>query len=246
MSGRLADVRVRPARPEDRERIRAICQRSVLRGYPTERIFEDVEIVSRLFADYYLDHEPESCFVAEVDGEVVGYALACKDTRRYLRTMIWRILPRVLGRIVRAVVLRRYRHPETYRTLWWVLTRAWREIPSVSVKAYPGHVHVNVDPAFTEEKLALLKIGMRLGHAVMAHLREAGVRGIQGAIAEEEGDERLTHFYQRFYGARIAAIRRFSLWERITGTRWYAKLVVIDLQPSEAAEASCAMRRSPL
>ncbi len=235
----VGEVRVRPARAEDRERIRAICQRSVLRGYPTEHIFEDVEIVSRLFADYYLDYEPESCFVAEVKGEVVGYALACKDTRRYLRVLLRRILPGVLGRIMRGIVLRHYRRPETYRTLWWVLTRAWREIPSVSLKAYPGHVHVNVDPAFTEEKLALFKIGMRLGQAVMAHLREAGVRGIQGAVAEPEGDEQLTHFYARFYGARIAAVRRFSLWERITGTRWYAKLVVIDLQ-SEIASRSQA------
>ncbi len=225
----VAEVRVRLACAEDRERIRAICQRSVLRGYPTERIFEDVEIVSRLFADYYLEYEPESCFVAEVNGEVVGYALACKDTRRYLRVLLRHILPGVLGRIARGIVLRHYRRPETYRTLWWVLTRAWREIPSVSLKAYPGHVHVNVDPAFTEEKLALLKIGMRLGQVVMAHLREAGVRGIQGAVAEPEGEEQLTHFYTRFYGARIAAVRRFSLWEQITGMRWYAKLVVIDL-----------------
>ncbi len=239
MNAAFVEVRVRAARPEDRERIRAICQRSVLPGYPTERVFEDVEIVSRLFADYYLDYELESCFVAEVGGRVVGYALACKDTRRYLRVLVTRILPGVLWRIAKGIILRRYRQSETYRTLWWVLTRAWREIPSVSMRAYPGHVHVNVDPAFTEEKLGLLRIGRRLGDAVMAHLREAGVRGLQGAVAEAEGDERLTEFYRRFYGARIAAVRRFSLWERITGTRWYAKLVVIDLQPmAERSEAT--------
>lgn len=239
MSGTWAEIRVRPARPDDRERIRAICQRSVLPGRPTEHVFEDVEIVSRLFADYYLDYEPESCFVAEVEGRVIGYALACKDTRRYLRVLLTRILPGVLWRVLMGIVLRRYRRPETYRTLWWVLTRAWREIPSVSWRAYPGHVHVNVDPDFTAERLALLRIGKRLGDVVMAHLRGAGVRGIQGAVAEAEGDARLTDFYRRFYGARIAAVRRFSLWERVTGTRWYAKLVVIDLLPianrSEAA-----------
>jgi len=227
----FAEIRVRPVHPHDRERIRAICQRSVLPGYPTERVFEDVEIVSRLFADYYLDYEPDSCFVAEVNGRIVGYALACKDTRRYVRRMLVRILPGVLWRLAKGIVLRRYRRPETYRTLWWVLTRAWREIPSVSLRAYPGHVHVNVDPEFAREKLALLRIGRRLGDVVMAHLREAGVRGLQGAVAEAEGDERLTEFYRRFYGARIAAVRRFSLWERLTGKRWYAKLVVIDLQP---------------
>ncbi|MCS6817444.1 MAG: hypothetical protein N0A16_10905 [Blastocatellia bacterium] len=231
MSVAFAEVHVRRAQPEDREQIRQICQRSVLPGRPTEQIFEDVEIISRLFADYYLDYEPESCFVAEVNGRIVGYALACKDTRRYLRILFGRILPGVLWRIAKGIALRRYRRPETYRTLWWVLTRAWREIPSVSWRAYPGHVHVNVDPAFTEEKLALLRIGRRLGDVVMVHLRETGVRGIQGAVAEEEGDDRLTEFYRRFYGARIAAVRRFSLWERLTGTRWYAKLVVIDLHP---------------
>ncbi len=228
----FARICVRNARPEDHESIRAICQRSVLRGYPTERIFEDPEIVSRLFADYYILYESESCFVAEVNGRVVGYALACKDTRRYLRVLVWRILPGILFRIVKNILLGRYRRPETYRVFWWVLTRAWREIPSVSWRAYPGHVHVNVDPAFTEEKLALLKIGARLGEVVIAHLRDAGVRGIQGAVAEEEGDERLTQFYRRFYGARVAAVRRFSLWEKVTGKRWYAKLIVMDLSPN--------------
>lgn len=222
-------VHVRRARPEDRPRIRQICQQTALRGLPTRLFFEDEEIVSRLFADYYLDYEPESCFVVDVDGQVVGYALACKDTRRYLRVMARRVVPRLIGRILWKILTLQYRRRSTYRTLWWVLTRSWRELPRESLAAYPAHLHANLDPAVGEMKLVAFKLGMKLAETVITHLRQAGVRGIQGAIAEPEDDENLSLFYRRVYGARVTAVRRFSLWEMFTDKRWYAKMVVIDL-----------------
>jgi hypothetical protein len=231
----FAHVCVRRARPEDRARIREICQQTALRGLPTRSFFEDEEVVSRLFADYYLDYEPESCFVAEVDGQVVGYALACKDTRRYLRVMATRIVPRVMGRILWKILTLGYRRRSTYQTLWWVVARSWRELPTASLTAYPAHLHANLDPAVAEMKLVAFRLGMKLAEAVIAHLREAGVRGIQGAIAEPEDDENLSLFYRRIYGARVTDVRRFSLWEMFTDRRWYAKMVVIDLATDTAS-----------
>jgi hypothetical protein len=222
-------VLIRKFQPADRERIREICQATALRGKNVKMFFEDGEIVSRLFADYYLDYEPDSCFVADVDGRVLGYALACKDTKKFMRVAASRIVPRVIGRILWKIVTAQYRSKQTYKTLWWVLTRSWREIPSASIDDYPAHIHVSVDPELAEMKLAVMKLGMRLGQTVIEHLRQAGVRGIHGSIAEEEGDDNLSRFYCHFYGARITEIKRFSLWETLTAKRWYAKLMLIEL-----------------
>ncbi|MCK4827936.1 GNAT family acetyltransferase, partial [bacterium] len=71
---------VRLFEEKDRKLIRAICRQTGQKGNPARLFFEDEEIVPMIFADYYMDYEPESCLVAEVDGRVVGYMLACKDT----------------------------------------------------------------------------------------------------------------------------------------------------------------------
>jgi len=222
-------VIVRRFRPDDRSAIRDICQKTALRGKPTNTFFEDEEIVSILFADYYMDYEPESCFVAEIDGRVVGYALACKDTKRYEKALFLRIVPRLIARVVWKIATLRYRRKETYQTLWWVLTRSWREIPTASLSRYPAHMHINVEPEIAEMKLGVLKLGMKLGEAVINHLREAGIRGMQGAIAEEEGDDHLSRLYCTIYGGKIVAVRRFTLWEMFTAKRWYAKLILFEL-----------------
>lgn len=44
--------------------------------------WRDVESFADLWSSYYTDREPESAWVAEREGQVVGYLLGCRDTRR--------------------------------------------------------------------------------------------------------------------------------------------------------------------
>ena len=66
---------VRPFKEKNRESIRAICKRTGQKGHPTRLFFEHEEIVLILFANYYMDYEPESCFVAEEDGRELGHKI---------------------------------------------------------------------------------------------------------------------------------------------------------------------------
>lgn len=78
----MSDVEVRPYRPEDREAVRHICFVTGYIGEPVEWQWADEASFADLFTSWYTDHEPESAFVAERDGRVVGYLLGCRDTGR--------------------------------------------------------------------------------------------------------------------------------------------------------------------
>lgn len=225
---------IRPFEEKDREAVRRICRDTGLKGAPTRLFFEDEEITPLLFLDYHLNYEPEACFVAEVGGRVVGYQVGSLDTRRQQRITRTKIYPRVILRLLRNLLSFRYRKRETYRTIWWMVSRSWREEVKKPVDRYPAHAHWNIEEGCRGEKL-----GTRLGNAFRRNALARVIRGIHAIIREPEGDEALSSFLCRERGYRIADVRRSTVWEKTTGRTWYARLLVCDLKPipEEAEDA---------
>ena len=223
-------LQVRPYQRRDRAQIRRIICATALRGRPLSAFFEDDRILVKLFLDYYLSYEPECCFVAESRNRVVGYIMGCKDTRRYLRVVLFRYGPQLLARLLLRLLTARYRRLTTYRTLWWALTRAWREVPGADLRQFPAHVHLGVDQELRSEGFAFYVCMARLGDTLLRYLRARGVRGLHGQIAEPGNQDFLSGRSQTLYGCRVAAKRRFSLWTRLTGEPWYLKLVTLNLE----------------
>ena len=217
---------IRPFQERDRNEIRRICRDTGLRGQPTRLFFEDEEIAPLLFVDYYLDHEPQSCFVAEIKGKVVGYQVGCLDTRRKQRIMRRRIYPRVFFRLLAKLLTFRYREKNTYRTLWWFISRSWREAVKPPIDLYPAHAHWNVLPGYRSHHL-----GRGLAVAFRRHMLERGIRGIHVVLREPEGAEAVSSYLCRERSYRIADTRRSTLWERTTGQIWNTRLLVCDVCP---------------
>ena len=223
-------LRIRPYRRRDRAQIRHLICATALRGRPLATFFEDDQVLVKLFMDYYLSYEPESCFVAESEGRVVGYIMGCTDSRRYLRVVLFRYGPQLLARLLLRLVTARYRRLTTYRTLWWALVRAWREVPGADLRKFPAHVHLGVDQELRTAGFAFYVCLVRLGDALIRDLRARGVRGLHGQIAEPGDQDFLSGRIRTLYGCRVAAKRRFSLWTRITGEQWHLKLVTLNLE----------------
>ena len=228
-------IRVRLYRARDRAAIRRIIVSSGFRGRPTTLFFEDEAVVLKLFMDYYLAYEPESCFVAESGGRVVGYILGCKDTRRYHRVLLVRYGPQILARLLLRALGGGFRRSASYRTIWWVLTRAWREVPETDLRRFPAHLHIGVDQELHRGRgLAVYVCLMRLGDALIQHLRAAGVAGVHGQIPEPENQDYISNRVLTLYGFALIAARPFSLWTRITGEQWHLKLLELDLRRERA------------
>lgn len=132
---------VRRYRPEDRAAVRRVCIETGLKGH-LNSLFHDPELFADLWLDCYLLGEPESCWVAEVDGEVVGY-LVSSQRPGFLRRSI-RHFGKPLLKLTWRLLAGRYRHhPPSTRFAKWLLTRAWREAPRAPRDCPSFHFNVS-------------------------------------------------------------------------------------------------------
>ncbi len=222
----VGKIIVRPFEERDRESIRRICRETGLKGDPTRLFFEDEEVIPLLYADYYLDYEPDACFVAEAGGRVVGYQIGSLSFQRRRRIMWTRIYPRIVLRILAKLLTLQYREKETYQTLWWILTRSWREALPDPPDQYPAHAHFNMEIDYRGRHA-----GRRLNALFRRYVLSMGVQGIHTVIREAEGKETISTFLCRERGYRILAFRRSTVWEKTTGSKWFARLLVCDAKP---------------
>src|ERR1700720_3673516 len=74
---------IRGYRRSDREAVRKLCCDTGFLGDPIDPVFQDRELFADFLTSYYTDHEPESSFVLEIDGEIRGYLLGSRKPLRH-------------------------------------------------------------------------------------------------------------------------------------------------------------------
>jgi hypothetical protein len=149
----------------------------------TSSLFEDQELFADYWTLYYTDYEPESIWIVELDGSVVGYCFGCVDTARYMKNMAVRIMPALLLKVMWRWLCGKYQDKNTHRFLKWLVRRSWREAPPVPIQAYPAHYHLNVlPPAY--KKLCLSSLSL----VFLDYLEKHGIGALHvHALEREEG-----------------------------------------------------------
>ena len=137
----MTGTTVRPYNPRDRNAVRKICGDTGFYGQAIERLLEDRDLVVEALIGYYTDFEPESLFVAEKDGQVVGYLAGCVDTKRFERIFARRILPRLIARFI----TRGHWHSALSWKVLMSLGRGRQRLLRSIVDTYPAHCHMNID-----------------------------------------------------------------------------------------------------
>jgi ribosomal protein S18 acetylase RimI-like enzyme len=161
---------VRAFTEADRAGLRELFAR-VGEGSPSGELWGHPESEAAVYLTPYMDLEPESLFVAEVDGALAGYLTGCVDGAR---------LPSESERMDRAIrehrlVLRPRPAAFFARALADQVGAALLRRPTageVTDPRWPAHLHINLAPAAR---------GRGVGAALMelwsARLREAGAPG---------------------------------------------------------------------
>jgi len=72
------EARIRKFETKDRAAVRQIAHDTALMGESAALFFQGQEVISDAFSLYFTDYEPGSCFVAEVNGQVVGYLIGAR------------------------------------------------------------------------------------------------------------------------------------------------------------------------
>ena len=174
---------IRPYRPEDREHVRRVC----LHAKPGEVVELSPARAASLatFCDYYIDCEPQNCFVAVDGGKVIGCVWCAEDYWRYYR------------RFSETYLLGMKDIPLRNRMNYW--GAAWT--PRFLAKKYPAHLHIDILEAYQR-----MGLGHRLMDALAAHLRAKGVPGVMLVVSAR--NEKGVNFYRKYGFKQLLRISR--------------------------------------
>jgi len=180
---------IRPYQQGDKEEVRRVC----LHAKPGEAVSLSPARAASLatFCDYYIECEPQNCFVAVDDdaamdgGGVVGCIWCAENYRQYYRRFAREYLPGM-----RNIPLRD-------RMNYW--GAAWT--PRFLAKTYPAHLHIDVLQAYQR-----MGLGHRLMDALAAHLRTQGVPGVMLVVSA--GNEKGMNFYRKYGFTQVLRVSR--------------------------------------
>ncbi|MCX5702423.1 MAG: GNAT family N-acetyltransferase [Candidatus Omnitrophica bacterium] len=166
---------IRKFRYGDRRDIRRICCETALMGQASSIFFEDDEIFADALTLYFTDYEPESSFVAEAKGNVVGYLVGSKSIKTMEKIFLRRIFSPLLSKsLLRGTLIKKKNISLFLGVLRSIIKREFR-MPEFS-KEYPATLHINIDKDYRGRGF-----GSRLIADYLTYLQREGAIGVHFA-----------------------------------------------------------------
>ena len=163
---------IRPYDKKDRERVRQICLKNADCLYAPE---DTKKYILLMYCDYYIEQEPENCFVAvDANDNAVGYIICAEDYERYARTFRAHYLPEA-----DAISLRRF-----------VEARLDLLSHSMFKSVYPAHFHIDIDEDHQREGLGTLLVA-----ALKLHLKRKNINGMMLVCGAD--NKQAINFYKK-------------------------------------------------
>ncbi|MDB4433255.1 GNAT family N-acetyltransferase, partial [bacterium] len=231
----MAEIEIRLYTEKDRERVRFVVFETGYMGDPVGWLWRDRESFADLFTRYYTDREPESLFVAESEGDVVGYLTGCVDSSRVLGTAMRESL-RIIGR---GALFRPGLAGFFWRSIFDIVRDHGTSEDVLTDVRWPAHLHIDLLPEARGKG-----VGRRLISRWLARLRELGSRGVHlGTFAENRNAIRFFEAcgFER-YGDPLAAPGFRTRGGRRMHTQWMVRSLVDS--PDEHGAAVDAEARS--
>lgn len=154
-------MRVRPYEPRDRDGVRFTCLNS---EGPCDLSPAGQHFILTTYCDYYIEREPENCFVAANDAdEAVGYVICAENYDAYRPVFLRDFLPRISEKETchRAAAANSTVLQEKYKA------------------EYPAHLHIDLLPPYQRQGL-----GHLLVDALANHLKQKGVPGVMLTVGD--------------------------------------------------------------
>jgi len=166
-------MRIRKYRAADRHAVEHIQFSTWFLGKSGALIATDPKRFHKSIA-YYLEEEPQSCFVAEESGKVVGYLLGCLDDRKHPEAISDYLLESC------ALLIQLPFMPAKDRKHWWgtikmifAAATGRSQDAKFKVPKDAGHLHINLLPEVRGKGA-----GSRLLKAFFVYAKKKGVKAI--------------------------------------------------------------------
>lgn len=135
---------IRKYQPKDKDSVNYIQLQTYLLGKPLD--VKNKKLINDSIK-YYLDEEPQSCFVAEDNGKVVGYLLGCLDDKNHEENMfdyVWKIYNKIFVLPLMHKSDRRFWKGQIKAITNAILRRS--EEANLKHPKDAGHIHINLLP----------------------------------------------------------------------------------------------------
>ncbi|MFL6584162.1 MAG: GNAT family acetyltransferase [Chthoniobacterales bacterium] len=220
---------IRSYRKTDREAVRKLCCETGFLGSPIYPVYEDAELFADFLTTYYTDHEPESSFVLELNGELRGYLLGC---RKSLRNQLYSFYQNVclFGR----ALLRYPRYnARSRRFIRWILMNGWREVPAAPRRTPHFHINLLADARSYSNTRALMS-------AYLNYLYRCGERSVYGQIVTFD-TRRGEKMFER-YGFKVLNRAEITKYKSFYPESVYLSTVVKNVETAEPLRVSVHSR----
>lgn len=171
---------IRKYQEKDRERVERVCAGTAsgpLSGDMMKRVLWTV------FCHYYIEQEPQNCFVAVNDqDEAVGYVLCAVDFATWEKNFT-------------ELYVKKSKNPVTK-----MLGKGTINGLRAFAGQYPAHLHIDIDENYQRQGL-----GTKLIDALRTHLVEMNVPGLMLSVGSD--NENGQKFYQK-YGFTVLEKRK--------------------------------------
>lgn len=184
-------VKIRKYRASDRKAVQNVCLDTSV-GRNADSFL--TRYILALYCNYYIETEPENCFVAVDENDVpIGYCICSSDYDKFEREFMKNYMPRISGCGLKYVI---YTKGEI------AAHRMFR-------KDFPAHLHIDIIDEYQRQG-----IGRRLLDALFEHLEENNVSGL--ALICNTNNKGAVKFYEK-YGFTLlmrfnAIIEDFSIY----------------------------------
>ncbi|WP_233493114.1 MULTISPECIES: GNAT family N-acetyltransferase [unclassified Meiothermus] len=205
---------IRPARPSDLEALGQIAYATGFFGDSAAVYFPSPPLFRDLWIKPYLNGVGACNFVAELEGEIVGYIVGAPDERAYQRYFLrsaWEILRKILSG----------GYPGLLKSALYLLRAARYGSRQAPIERYPAHLHINLLP-----QARGLGAGQKLLEAHLDCLRARGIAGVQLSTTQE--NQAALGLYRKL-GFEVYIQWQSPLWKPWLGREAVHLVMVKDL-----------------
>lgn len=172
---------IRKFKDTDRDEIRKIAT-STVTGYPRS----DLQLVTDLLTNYYVNYEPNHLLVVEAEDRVVGYLSGCFNGSYCRWIKATRVIPKA---IVKALVRGEVGWKELRYLGSFIYVTMHGGLRNAPPSSYPAHFHINIEEDWRGEGL-----GTKLANEFLSMLKESGVKGVH--VRVRQNDRRASNFFR--------------------------------------------------
>jgi len=177
--------------PKFRKDIINICFKTGYMGKNVAPYFKDPYLFGLLFCLYYVDYEPENCFIAVENSQAIGYILGSLDSKAQDLAFRKLIIPKIMRRLFFNTI---WRHPGTFKTVLH-FRKIFSKSPFIPnereiIQLYPAHLHIDVLTPFQR-----IGIGSNLLKKFEHHLNEQKIEGVH--LGTSSFNEKAIQFYYK-------------------------------------------------